>query len=145
MMKMFTILILLIAVGYAYFLYSNNELPFIAANSSSVSIDDKIKCTTKEGRILYGKVPDGVICERLESVKGSIIILPSETKSERKDSINLFNKKSELANSKYRCDGRTYCSEMRSKAEAIFFIENCPNTKMDGDHDGQPCESDSRF
>nr|WP_269082189.1 excalibur calcium-binding domain-containing protein [Thalassomonas actiniarum] len=27
----------------------------------------------------------------------------------------------------------------------MYFINNCPNTKMDGDHDGQPCENDSRF
>ena len=41
---------------------------------------------------------------------------------------------------KYKCDGRQYCSQMNSYEEAIFFIENCPNTKMDGDHDGIPCE-----
>ncbi len=45
----------------------------------------------------------------------------------------------------YSCDGRQYCSQMNSREEAVFFINNCPNTKMDGDHDGQPCESDSRF
>jgi len=40
----------------------------------------------------------------------------------------------------YICDGRQYCSQMRSCSEAIFFIHNCPDTKMDGDHDGIPCE-----
>lgn len=40
----------------------------------------------------------------------------------------------------YSCDGRTMCPEMRSCAEARFFIRNCPNTKMDGDRDGEPCE-----
>lgn len=40
----------------------------------------------------------------------------------------------------YVCDGRQYCSQMRSCAEAKFFLKNCPNTKMDGDHDGIPCE-----
>jgi len=45
----------------------------------------------------------------------------------------------------FSCDGRVYCSQMRSRAEAEFFINNCPNTKMDGDHDGIPCENDSRF
>lgn len=42
---------------------------------------------------------------------------------------------------KFMCDGRTYCSQMRSCAEAKFFIRNCPGTKMDGDNDGRPCES----
>lgn len=40
----------------------------------------------------------------------------------------------------YSCDGRQYCSQMNSCEEATFFIENCPNTKMDGNHDGVPCE-----
>jgi hypothetical protein len=38
------------------------------------------------------------------------------------------------------CDGRTYCSQMTSCEEATYFINHCPNTKMDGDHDGVPCE-----
>jgi len=41
---------------------------------------------------------------------------------------------------KYRCDGRVWCSQMHSCEEAIFFINHCPGTKMDGDHDGRPCE-----
>ena len=45
----------------------------------------------------------------------------------------------------YECDGRQHCSQMNSRAEAVFFIMNCPNTKMDGDYDGVPCENDSRF
>ena len=40
----------------------------------------------------------------------------------------------------YRCDGRRYCSQMSSCKEAQFFLKNCPATKMDGDHDGVPCE-----
>lgn len=46
---------------------------------------------------------------------------------------------------RYRCDGRQYCGQMNSRAEAEFFIHNCPDTKMDGDRDGVPCENDSRF
>ena len=38
------------------------------------------------------------------------------------------------------CDGRTRCPQMRSCEEARFFLANCPGTKMDGDHDGVPCE-----
>lgn len=46
-----------------------------------------------------------------------------------------------LPASRMACDGRTMCSQMRSCAEATFFIRNCPNTAMDGDGDGVPCES----
>ena len=42
--------------------------------------------------------------------------------------------------SQFRCDGRTHCSQMTSLAEAKFFISNCPDTRMDGNHDGEPCE-----
>lgn len=40
----------------------------------------------------------------------------------------------------WRCDGRQYCSQMTSCEEAKFFLAHCPNTKMDGDRDGIPCE-----
>jgi hypothetical protein len=48
-------------------------------------------------------------------------------------------------NQSFKCDGREYCSQMNSRAEAEFFTRNCPNTKMDGDGDGVPCENDSRW
>jgi cold shock CspA family protein len=44
------------------------------------------------------------------------------------------------SSSGYRCDGREHCSQMSSCAEATWFIRHCPNTKMDGDNDGIPCE-----
>ena len=40
----------------------------------------------------------------------------------------------------FECDGRTHCSHMTSCAEATYFIQHCPNTEMDGDGDGVPCE-----
>lgn len=40
----------------------------------------------------------------------------------------------------HRCDGRQHCSQMTSCAEATFFLKNCPGVKMDGNHDGVPCE-----
>ncbi|HWR75661.1 MAG TPA: excalibur calcium-binding domain-containing protein, partial [Thiobacillus sp.] len=40
----------------------------------------------------------------------------------------------------FRCDGRTHCSQMTSCAEATFFLRNCPDVQMDGNHDGVPCE-----
>ena len=47
---------------------------------------------------------------------------------------------SEDADSSLKCDGRTMCSQMTSCAEATYFIQHCPNTKMDGNNDGVPCE-----
>ena len=45
-----------------------------------------------------------------------------------------------VAPAQFQCDGRTHCSHMRSCEEATYFIQHCPNTKMDGDRDGVPCE-----
>ncbi len=46
---------------------------------------------------------------------------------------------------RFACDGRQYCSQMTSRAEAEYFVRHCPDTRMDGDADGEPCENDSRF
>ena len=41
----------------------------------------------------------------------------------------------------FQCEaGKTHCSHMSSCAEATFYIQHCPNTQMDGDDDGIPCE-----
>ncbi|MEP6941139.1 MAG: excalibur calcium-binding domain-containing protein [Rudaea sp.] len=42
--------------------------------------------------------------------------------------------------STFTCDGRTRCAQMNSCAEATYFLRHCPNTQMDGDNDGIPCE-----
>jgi len=44
------------------------------------------------------------------------------------------------AASAFQCDGRTSCSQMNSCAEARYFVQHCPDTTMDGDGDGEPCE-----
>jgi cold shock CspA family protein len=40
----------------------------------------------------------------------------------------------------FRCAGKHYCSQMRSCDEARFYLQSCPDPKMDGDGDGIPCE-----
>jgi hypothetical protein len=40
----------------------------------------------------------------------------------------------------FSCDGRKVCSQMKSCAEAKYFLANCPGTTMDGDKNGIPCE-----
>jgi len=46
-----------------------------------------------------------------------------------------------IDNSNFSCSGKIYCNQMNSCEEAKFYIKNCPGTKMDGNHDGMPCES----
>lgn len=38
------------------------------------------------------------------------------------------------------CEGKTHCSQMTSCNEAKYYLANCPNVLIDGDHDGEPCE-----
>lgn len=137
MNRIIVIVIVLVAGWYGSVLYKQNRIPFLQNTETTVDVGEKTKCITKDGRVLYGLVPDGTICERREPVEGSITIVPGGTISASKG-----NNKSA---SRYSCDGRQYCSQMTSRAEAEFFVKNCPNTKMDGDRDGIPCENDSRF
>ena len=55
-------------------------------------------------------------------------------------SITAATVSSKPASPQFKCDGRTHCSQMRSCAEAKYFNNHCPNTQMDGDNDGVPCE-----
>ncbi len=49
-------------------------------------------------------------------------------------------RQSRISHDSYQCDGRTHCSQMHSCEEATFFIQNCKDTRMDGNRDGIPCE-----
>lgn len=44
------------------------------------------------------------------------------------------------AGASFTCDSRIHCSQMRSCAEAKYFLEFCPGAQMDGNNDGEPCE-----
>ncbi|WP_084708261.1 excalibur calcium-binding domain-containing protein [Marinobacter psychrophilus] len=137
-MNKIIILAVVLAVGwYGNFLYKQNDLPFIQNSATYFGSGEQVKCITKDGKVLYGSVPQGTICERREPVEGSLTIVSSESFSSNKDNIH--------SGSSFKCDGRQHCSQMNSRAEAVYFVKNCSNTKMDGDHDGVPCENDSRF
>lgn len=68
-----------------------------------------------------------------EKLKREPVNSPESMRISSKSSIN-------NPTSNYRCDGRTHCSQMKSYEEAVYFINNCPGTEMDGDGDGEPCE-----
>jgi len=66
--------------------------------------------------------------------------LLSESSEAKASNFSSSSSEIQVSNDQYKCDGRTYCSEMTSCAEATFFLKNCPGVKMDGDNDGVPCE-----
>lgn len=103
------------------------------------------KCADANGHIVYSKIA----CNSKNDSQ-SIVDIPSAPKVPEKlpNDIVLTEAPSQHnevikppINSNDECDGRTYCSQMTSCEEATFFIKNCPDTKMDGDMDGIPCES----
>ncbi len=81
----------------------------------------------------YNKYQNNKMMSALQPEMDSAVNPHSTTPSS-----NSSNTNSDLT---YSCDGRVYCSEMNSCEEATFFLNNCPNTKMDGDYDGIPCEN----
>ncbi|WP_026006012.1 cold shock domain-containing protein [Moritella dasanensis] len=40
----------------------------------------------------------------------------------------------------FSCEGKTHCSHMISCDEAKYYLAHCPNVKIDGNNDGEPCE-----
>ena len=65
-------------------------------------------------------------------INTTFVPIPKSTPTMRSRSI--------LNSAQFTCDGRTYCSQMTSCEEAKRFLKYCPNTKLDGNGDGIPCE-----
>jgi|GEM_PF-3722501 len=51
-----------------------------------------------------------------------------------------FSTNIDASDNEFECDGRKYCSQMTSCEEALYFLKNCPDPRMDGNNDGVPCE-----
>ena len=66
---------------------------------------------------------------------------PIITPDTQSDSSILQSAKQPSLLQNYTCEGKQHCSEIESCEEAKFYILNCPDTKMDSDNDGIPCES----
>lgn len=145
-MKNIIVIAIVVAIGwYGNYLYKQHgyNTEFVQNSSTDLANEKKVKCITKTGSVIYGTVPHGTQCEKLEPIEGSLTVVSSETRTETESGYS--SSKENSSSSSFKCDGRVHCSQMTSRAEAEFFVRNCPNTKMDGDRDGIPCENDSRF
>jgi hypothetical protein len=138
-MKKIIVIIVVAVIGwYGNYLYKQDGSDLLQLSPST----GMVKCITKDGSVIYGKVPYGTICEKTEVVKGSVTVVPGEKYSKTENDSNSSSYSSAKENnstSRFKCDGRTFCSQMTSCEEAKFFLNNCPNTKMDGNNDGIPC------
>jgi len=101
------------------------------------------KCKDNLGRVTFSDTA----CSTKERESIDVDALRGEQlkRSSNIATTSIIGKPSQNKSNKYRCDGRTLCSQMTSCEEATFFLNNCPNTKMDGGRagerpDGIPCE-----
>ena len=143
-MKKIIVIAVIVAIGwYGNYLYDQHGLAFLQNSSTDLTYAKEVKCITKDGSVIYGSVPHGTKCERLEPIEGSLTVVRSDSSSQRKDKWHSPSSSSEQDSgaSSFKCDGRTHCSQMKSCDEATFFLRNCPGVKMDGDNDGIPCEN----
>lgn len=99
----------------------------------------------EEQRSQLGELPDKILTdETLDELLGKdradfsniTVNQPNNLESSSTDKTS----QQLIAMAQYSCDGRVHCSQMKSYREAVFFQKNCPNTQMDGDGDGEPCE-----
>ena len=95
----------------------------------------------EQQREALGDLPDRVLSEQ-----GQRHLDSSSNQSLRTEVINITaNTQAQVTTSQFKCDGRQHCSQMNSRAEAEWFVQHCPDNKMDGDGDKIPCENDSRW
>lgn len=130
-MKKIIVISIIVSIGwYGNYLYKKHGLAFMENSSTDLAYAKEVKCITKDSSVIYGSVPHGTICEKVMPIAGSLTVTRSELSSQKENS----------KAKNFKCDGRTYCSQMTSCEEATFFLGNCPDVKMDGNNDGVPCE-----
>ncbi len=98
----------------------------------------------EEQRRKHGKLPNKILSDRsLDELLGKDRNQKQPQHTENRQPnyfVGSTSNTSQNKNAQFKCDGRTHCTQMKSYEEAVYFLKNCPGTKMDGNHDGQPCE-----
>ncbi|NOT20276.1 MAG: cold shock domain-containing protein [Sideroxydans sp.] len=105
-------LVVLAIYGYGKFFQNTNDITIDSTNPSQVQLENSPSSLT------------------IQTNDNDVVTQP------------VIEKVSPVTSISFRCDGRIYCSQMTSCAEATFFLTNCPGVKMDGGQsNGIPCES----
>ncbi|QIC72880.1 cold shock domain-containing protein [Acinetobacter indicus] len=131
--KIITVLGLIIILGLSILVYKKYQEYQAQKQQKLEELMIAQQQNVAEQRAVHGELPELGLSEKgkknLENVQENVEqALPVSSSSSEQ----------------FKCDGREHCSQMKSYEEALFFIRNCPNTKMDGDGDGIPCESQFR-
>lgn len=126
------ILVGLTILGYVqYTKYQENKQQKIAQFMSEQ------KQAIEQQRAALGELPEKILTDEDQKRLDADAVA-----TKKRDSLNSpRNNLTAVTTNNFSCDGRKYCSQMRSYEEAVYFNSHCPDTKMDGDGDGVPCES----
>jgi hypothetical protein len=94
-------------------------------------------------KVLLGLLIGGVAVYGYQHFRGPSVAMAEQVMGEGQEGTERVREKfadTGRAATRFTCDGRTRCSQMTSCDEAMYFLENCPGVKMDGEGDGIPCE-----
>ena len=134
--RIFTIIGLIIIAVLAVLVYNKYQAYRQTQQLKAQQLMQEQAQIVEQQREALGDLPDRVLSEQ-----GQRHLDNTSSQSLRAEVINVAaNTQAQATTSQFKCDGREHCGQMHSYEEAVFFIKNCPNTKMDGDHDGIPCE-----
>lgn len=88
-MKKIIVIAIFVAIGwYGNYLYKQYGPVFVKNSSTDLVHKNEVKCITKNGSIIYGSVPHGTVCERVEPIKGSLTVVPGQKPSRKEDDQN---------------------------------------------------------
>ncbi len=120
---MVVVLLTLTLVGYRIIQADNADMNTTTNVASNTSTTSKLTSVNFDD---FEDIPPSYVDEDPSSISGA--------------TVNSSPTLPVTATSSFSCDGRQHCTQMTSCAEATYFIQHCPNTKMDGNNDGIPCE-----
>lgn len=139
-MSLMSLMIILVATYTAQHLYQNYQ-----QNKTQQFMLEQQKYIAKQ-RALQGDVPDAILSEEAKrNLTGQVYGNVKPRSEDVSNSIDKLNGRLPASMGKFKCDGRVYCAEMRSYAEAVYFHKHCRGTKLDGNGNGRPCENDTRW
>ncbi|NNH37961.1 cold shock domain-containing protein [Acinetobacter terrae] len=137
----FTIVGLIVIAVLAVLVYNKYQDYRQAQQLKAQQLIEQQAQIVEQQREALGDLPDRVLSEQGQRHLDNI-----SSQSLRTEVINVAaNTQAQVTTSQFKCDGRQHCSQMNSRAEAEWFVQHCPDNKMDGDGDKIPCENDSRW
>ena len=143
--RIFTILGLIVIVVLAVMVYGKYQDYRTAEQLKAQQLIVEQQRIVSEQREALGDLPEAVLSEQGQRNLAGEMYNTNKPRSEKISASIDQQNGIKLATTQFKCDERQHCSQMNLRAEAVWYVQNCPNHKMDGDGDGIPCENDPRW